>query len=1157
MDLMDLVNGLKGLGGGKSIPAPSGGVANQAIAYLIEKHNYSPSGAAAIVANLHHESGLRPGAVGDGGTSFGIAQWHNERATNAAKFIGKPLPKASLFEQLDFLNHELQGYKGLSKALRQQGDPGQLAAMFTRQFERPADPNGQSAIRAKTAYKFAGQPIPKSFSDVQPSPQSAYSPSSYGANSFKPVNVPLQVFPDFRKPVPIPGTPAIQQLPVMADIQRNMANTPQPIPATPLQSNNFFQSPEYLNAAAPKAPSFPVTPYVPPATTMDSVVGGLRGLVPGLTANTVRWNNIPVQQQGAYNVGQFAGAAAANVLPHLLGPEVGIPANAAYAGIQETNRQLQNKGQIYNPGAVLGQGLLGGAMGAVPAAFGSNALARVGSGAAMGAATGVATPAIEQITDGKLNLNELTGPALTGAAIGGLIGGFTRGSVKLPETPTITEASSLYRANQEALARMRQNTIEQGGIGPAVQLGANGSPVLPPQIELSGVGQSLQRLKNQASREGLLTPPATSPAPEFAPALSASDAMAAKMRQGAEVPALPDEVRYQNALQRNDMFNAPHEQTLAVAAELEKRKAAELAGPKLLYDNNGFARPETVKSPDGQQYVTRAAANRVITAEKLPKTEYTAVQTGKNQWMIHKSYTADIAPVTGQAVKGKRRSSGFQKITPEEEKAVNLTVLMNEMYVPGSNLGSQRALDWFRERGFETSRYRDKRTGTIVDGVQVPGRGVVRMKDGESVGLVMRREKGLDKQVARVLVKTDNLESLAGDVKAHLKEKASSGEHEADLSVYETIPIKAPDYAGEEQFYKQKADDLLARVDNATNQADLQKAISEAYDDAHFAGLSATDDFYGQLSAKLKQAEARVSQQPQGLDVSPEQTKQTPAGVDTQAPKAEPGSIADEILKAEESGRMVDTPEGGKAFESAVKPEATQEALAANWGKDLIPLDEAHQLIKANYPDKLGTFKKWMNGGIEGKQTLFDYSERVRFGSTERWKTEDGARIGIREFLQRNPDATVSEPYIETYKGKPYYVADARGTRQVDAFGVKAVGTDPQGKPNVYLMSYNHQSAKPGDVRSYRIDRLHEVTEGFEGSKITESSPYGNTIKKAFDTVDTTAKRYLPEKLYNRFMNGEDSAKLRREMAMHLDSMPPAEAQRLVEELKVVCRLRR
>lgn len=131
-----------------------GGRAGEMVRYLMQ-HGLSASGAAAVVGNLQQESSLNPGAVGDGGTSYGLAQWHNERWTALRKFAASRGAKASSWTtQLDFLMSELKsGYGDLHRRLRGNEDASRLAVAFMQKFERPADSasNGANA-RARSGY---------------------------------------------------------------------------------------------------------------------------------------------------------------------------------------------------------------------------------------------------------------------------------------------------------------------------------------------------------------------------------------------------------------------------------------------------------------------------------------------------------------------------------------------------------------------------------------------------------------------------------------------------------------------------------------------------------------------------------------------------------------------------------------------------------------------------------------------------------------------------------------------------------------------------------------------------------------------------------------------------------------------------------------------
>ena len=98
-------------------PGPTGGVsgienrpgvrgnAQQAIDFFMSK-GLSRAQAAGIAGNLLYESGFNPSAVGDGGTSFGIAQWHQGR--------GAAMKQWTKAQRL--LEHLVQGAAGVPVA---------------------------------------------------------------------------------------------------------------------------------------------------------------------------------------------------------------------------------------------------------------------------------------------------------------------------------------------------------------------------------------------------------------------------------------------------------------------------------------------------------------------------------------------------------------------------------------------------------------------------------------------------------------------------------------------------------------------------------------------------------------------------------------------------------------------------------------------------------------------------------------------------------------------------------------------------------------------------------------------------------------------------------------------------------------------------------
>jgi hypothetical protein len=109
--------------------------------------------AAGIAANLGTESGFNPAAFGDGGSAYGIAQWHADRQKAFANWSGHSIKGSSLDEQLKFVNYELtQGSeKSAGDRLRNAGDAHSAGAIVSSLYERPADTAGEAARRGLLA----------------------------------------------------------------------------------------------------------------------------------------------------------------------------------------------------------------------------------------------------------------------------------------------------------------------------------------------------------------------------------------------------------------------------------------------------------------------------------------------------------------------------------------------------------------------------------------------------------------------------------------------------------------------------------------------------------------------------------------------------------------------------------------------------------------------------------------------------------------------------------------------------------------------------------------------------------------------------------------------------------------------------------------------
>ena len=104
--------------------------------------------AAGIMANMWSESRWNPNALGDGGTSYGLCQWHNTRWDRLKQFCSNNGYDWETIEgQLHFLKEELSaaGYASMLEQMRSYSDDAtgafKAAKDFCEIFERPANPN--------------------------------------------------------------------------------------------------------------------------------------------------------------------------------------------------------------------------------------------------------------------------------------------------------------------------------------------------------------------------------------------------------------------------------------------------------------------------------------------------------------------------------------------------------------------------------------------------------------------------------------------------------------------------------------------------------------------------------------------------------------------------------------------------------------------------------------------------------------------------------------------------------------------------------------------------------------------------------------------------------------------------------------------------------
>lgn len=119
---------------------------------------FSASAAAGVVGNLVQESGLRTDAIGDNGTSGGLAQWHNERLDALKRFAAARGKKwTDLDTQIEFLARELRTSYADTYAKMQSAELPEIAGqIMTDEYEIPDPASANYAQRqanARAAYE--------------------------------------------------------------------------------------------------------------------------------------------------------------------------------------------------------------------------------------------------------------------------------------------------------------------------------------------------------------------------------------------------------------------------------------------------------------------------------------------------------------------------------------------------------------------------------------------------------------------------------------------------------------------------------------------------------------------------------------------------------------------------------------------------------------------------------------------------------------------------------------------------------------------------------------------------------------------------------------------------------------------------------------------
>ena len=119
---------------------------------------FTASAAAGVVGNLVQESGLRTDAIGDNGTSGGLAQWHNERLDALKRFAAARGKKwTDLDTQIEFLAEEMRTSFADTYAKMQSAELPEIAGqIMTDEYEIPDPASANYAQRqanARAAYE--------------------------------------------------------------------------------------------------------------------------------------------------------------------------------------------------------------------------------------------------------------------------------------------------------------------------------------------------------------------------------------------------------------------------------------------------------------------------------------------------------------------------------------------------------------------------------------------------------------------------------------------------------------------------------------------------------------------------------------------------------------------------------------------------------------------------------------------------------------------------------------------------------------------------------------------------------------------------------------------------------------------------------------------
>lgn len=125
--------------------------------YIVGTMGLNSAAACGVMANIQYESGFNNTIYGDGGTSYGLCQWHNSRFTNLRSYCASHgYDYTSVDGQLHYLEHELNNsYTGVLNYLKDvaNNEEGAYNAAYywCVHFEVPADKYTKAQTRGNLA----------------------------------------------------------------------------------------------------------------------------------------------------------------------------------------------------------------------------------------------------------------------------------------------------------------------------------------------------------------------------------------------------------------------------------------------------------------------------------------------------------------------------------------------------------------------------------------------------------------------------------------------------------------------------------------------------------------------------------------------------------------------------------------------------------------------------------------------------------------------------------------------------------------------------------------------------------------------------------------------------------------------------------------------